>query len=357
VTVSGRLQKYKRLFDDVRRGRLARVYFLYGTEEHMKREFVRALIEAALPEGDRTFNLDIVHGDEFDATAFSERLQSFPLFASRRLVILRDFETLSPSDRDGVAEQAASVPETLILVIESSREKLDTAAHKRAAAAAGSHGVSFAFEALDEGETLERILARFRREAVEVDPEALDLLIESVGTRLIDLANEVDKILLAAPDGGRITRDIVAEVVGRYRTESLFAFLDGVGVADPGTTVTRLGGLVDAGEEPVFVVAMLLRRVVSLLEVQQMVDERGRAVATDRALADAIAATPSPFFAGRLRTQAARVPRAALETLLVNLRWADLKLKTTSLDARSVIEEALLASHVGKGLATPAPAS
>ncbi len=355
--MAGRLHGYKRLFDDVRQGRLARVYFLYGPEEYLKREFVRELIQAVLPEGDRTFNLDIVHGDEFDATAFTERLQSFPLFAARRLVILRDFDALSPSNRDRVAEAAGTVPDGLTLVVESSREKLETAAHKRLAAAAGKAGVSFAFEALDEGETLERVLARFRREGVEVDPEALDLLIESVGTQLIDIANEVDKILLAAPAGGRVTRDVVAAVVGKYRTESLFAFLDGIGVSGPAPTVSRLAGLVDAGEEPVFIVAMLLRRVVSLLEVQQVVAERGRGVGGDRALADAIAATPSPYFAGRLRAQAARVPRATLETLLANLRWADLKLKTTSLEARGVIEEALLAAHVGKSLATFAAGS
>ena len=43
-----------------------------------------------------------------------------------------------------------------------------------------------------------------------------------------------------------------------------------------------------------------------------------------------------------------------LESLLANLRWADLRLKTTSLDARCVIEEALLAAHAGKTLATTA---
>ena len=48
---------------------------------------------------------------------------------------------------------------------------------------------------------------------------------------------------------------------------------------------------------------------------------------------------------------------AMLESLLANLRWADLRLKTTSLDARCVIEEALLAAHAGKTLATPLPSA
>ncbi len=351
--MAGRLQKYKRLFDDVRKGPLAPVYFIYGPEEFMKREFVRELIHAALPEPERAFNLDILHGDEFDGPAFDDRLQSFPLFATRRVVILRNFEALAVSAREHVADCASAVPGGVTLVVESSASKLETAAHKRLGAAAAAAGVSFPFDALDESETLERVLGRFRREGVQVDPDALDLLIESVGTQLIDLANEVDKILLATPDGGRVTRDLVASVVGRYRTDTLFSLLDGLGVSAPATVLPRLGSLVDAGEEPVFVVAMLLRRVVSLLEVQHVMAERGRAVSSDRAMAESIAATTSPFFAGRLREQASRVPRASLEMLLVNLRWADLKLKTTALDPRAVIQEALLAAHVGKSLATP----
>ena len=94
------------------------------------------------------------------------------------------------------------------------------------------------------------------------------------------------------------------------------------------------------------------RRVVNLMEVQRVVAERGRAVGSDRALAEHIASTTSPFFAARLREQASKTTPAALETMLANLRWADLKLKTTSLDSRSVVEEALLAAHVGKRLAS-----
>jgi hypothetical protein len=92
--------------------------------------------------------------------------------------------------------------------------------------------------------------------------------------------------------------------------------------------------------------------VVALLEVRHVVAERGRAVASDRALAETIAATQSAFFAGKLREQASRATQAALETLLSNLRWADLKLKTTSLEAKFVVEAALLASDVGKALAS-----
>jgi DNA polymerase-3 subunit delta len=346
-------EAYKKLFEDVRAGRVKALYFLHGPEEYMKREFLKELTAAVLPGGDRTFNLDILYGEDFQAQSFDDRVQAFPLFAKKRLVVLRDFDALSTSEREYVIEKASQLPDGLVLVVESAVEKLETVAHKRLAELASRNGVLVPCSSLDESETMERVLARFRREEYKVDPDALDLLIESVGTAMIDLANEIDKIQLAAKDKRHVTRELVEAVVGKYRTVTLFSVLDAAGSSAPATVLPRLATLIESGEEPVFIVAMLLRRVVSLLEVQQVLAERGRAVSNDRALADAIAATPSPFFAGKLREQAARVSPAMLESLLANLRWADLRLKTTSLDARAVIEAALLAAHAGKTLATP----
>ena len=352
-----RLADYKRLFDEVRKGALKPVYFLHGPEEYMKREFVRELVHAALPEAERPFNLDIVHGDQFDPQELDDRLQSFPLFSSRRVVIVRNFEALSVANRERLVEMAGAVPPSVTLVVESNDEKLETVAHKKLAAAAAKAGVEFAFGSLNESETLERVLGRFRREGIHVDADALDLLVESVGTQLMDLFNEVDKILLAAAESKKATRELVAGVVGKYRTETMFGLLDGVGVSAPANTLSRLASLIDSGEEPVFLVAMMLRRVVALLEVRHVVAERGRAVSNDRALAESLASTQSPFFATKLREQASRTDTTQLETLLGNLRWADLKLKTTNLDAKCIVEEALVASHVGKALASPSLAS
>ena len=46
-----------------------------------------------------------------------------------------------------------------------------------------------------------------------------------------------------------------------------------------------------------------------------------------------------------------RFDSEALETYLENLRWADTKMKSTALPARSLIETSLLASSVRKTLA------
>jgi DNA polymerase-3 subunit delta len=345
------LQKYRRLFDAVKKGSIHRVYFLYGPEEYLKKEFIRDLLDAALPEGNRAFNLDVFYGDEFDQPLFDDRMGSFPLFNERRAVILRNFKELSNAHKEHVIAAAAGVPEAAVLVVETPNEKLETVRLKNMKKAADALGTSFDFRFLDEEETIERVKSRFNREGYDIEGEALELLVESVGTRLIDLINEVEKICLAAGEAKAVDRELVAAVVGRYRSESLFSLLDCMGRRDPARMIRLLNRLVDGGEEPVVVVGMLLKRVALLLEVHALMAERGRSAGTGRALAAMMPGAISPWYADTLARQAVEFDRGELERLLANLRWADFKVKTSSLAPKHLVEEALMASHLGKTLA------
>lgn len=345
------LQSYRRIFDALKKRDPGGAYFLYGPEEYLKREFVRELMSRALPEKNRAFNLDILYGDEFDGAAFDDRLHSFPLFTDRRVVILKNFDALSTGAKDHVIESVERVPDALVFVVESQAEKLDNARLKNLKKAVDRRGLAAAFPLLDDQESIDRVLSRIKREGFGIETDALDLLVESVGTRLIDLGNEVDKILLAAPEGSTIDRNLVAAVVGKYRAQSVFGLLDDLSRRNPASLVRSLTGLVDGGEEPVFILGMLLKRTVLLLHACTLAAERPAAVANDRALASAMGGI-SPFYAAVLRRQAGRFQRDELERLLDNLRWADVKLKTTALDAKALLQEALVASHLGKTLAS-----
>lgn len=344
------LQAYRKLFDTLKKGDVERLYFLHGPEEYLKKEFVRELLERALPERNRAFNLDILYGDEFDRALFDDRVGSFPLFTDRRVVILKNFDSLSLSNKDHVIASAERVSDSLVFVVESAAEKLDNARLRNLGKAASKHGVEASFPLLDEQETLARVSARFQREGFRVEPDALDLLVESAGTRLIDLGNEVDKILLAATEGQPIDRELVAGVVGRYRTETVFSLLDELSARSPEALLRKLESLIDGGEEPVFILAMLLKRTVLLLQAALVENERG--ARDDRSFAAAMGGI-SPYYAAVLRRQARRFAPDGLERLLDNLRWADIRLKTTQVDAKIVLEEALVASHLRKTLASP----
>jgi hypothetical protein len=60
----------------------------------------------------------------------------------------------------------------------------------------------------------------------------------------------------------------------------------------------------------------------------------------------------SPFQARILLHQSACFEKEEVELLLNNLRWADLNLKTTQINPKHILEEALMASFARKRLAS-----
>ncbi len=330
------------------------MYLLYGPEEFIKKEFVAELTRVALGEQNRVFNLDILHGDEFDADAFNDRVSSFPLFTDRRMVIVKKFEALSTANKDFVLDRVEAIPESLVFVAETIAGKMDTARMKRLKKLAETNGLTFCFQYLSEDETLARVRGRLQREGFDVEPDALDLLVESVGTRLIDLTNELEKIILGASSTKVVDRELVSAVVGRYRTENLFSVLELLGGSNVGSLILRMNRLIDGGEEPIFVMAMLIRRVLLLLEVKSLLIERGPSARSPEAMARLLAGYTSPYYLGPLIDQAQRMDLDTLHDYLDNLRWADMKLKGSSIPPRSILETALIASHMRKKLAIAA---
>jgi DNA polymerase-3 subunit delta len=339
------LQRYKKLFDSLKSGKPHRFYFLYGPEEFLKKEFISELIEARLSDQNRAFNLDIFHGDEFDRDSFDDRISSFPLFTEERMLVLKKFEALSTPHKDFVIDRAVGLPDSVVLVTETAVDRLDTARLKKLKKHADDTGLAFRFEHLSHDETVERVKARLHREGFAIEPDAMDLLVDSVGTHLIDLANELDKIVLSTDEGARVTRDTVAAVVGKYRTENLFAFLDHLGKRDQSDVIARLHRVIDGGEEPVFVLAMLIRRILQLLHVQLLMHESGRGGLQRGRLG------VSSYQATILLDQAKRFRLDELEIFLGNLRWADVKIKTSAARPQSLLETALVASETRKKLA------
>lgn len=347
------LAKYKKLFDGVRRGDIEKIYFLYGPEEYLKKEFIGEIIKKVIPERNRAFNLDIFHGDEFDKNAFDDRMSSFPLFAERRMVILKRFEDLNAAGKDLVLERLQKIPDSIVFVVESGEEKPATVRSKTMKQMADKQGISFQFKHLSEVETIARVEGRFKKEGLRIEREAVELLVDSVGTGLSDLINEVEKIALHAGEGRLITQDDVKDIIGRYRTESLFDILEYLTCGEKvHLAIRKINRLIDAGEAPVFILAMLLKRTIQLLQVKMLQEESGARMISSKVLAGKLRRSVS--FADDLRRQADEFGRRDLDILLENLRWADLTLKSSTVDAKHLFEEALLASSLRKMLAPQA---
>ncbi|GJG86004.1 hypothetical protein tb265_11850 [Gemmatimonadetes bacterium T265] len=216
-------------------GAFAPLYYFYGDDDYQKDDAVRQLLAAAVDPATRDFNLETVRGAEAEAGALGSLLDTPPMMAERRAVVLRDPAALKKDARaalDRYLERAA--PDTVLLLVAPAGGKVDRALLTRAGAGA------FEFAPLRE----DRLLRWITHHAstvlgARITPEAARLLQEAVGNDLPQLAAELDKLASYAQgrsgDALAIDEAAVTAVVGVRRGETLADLLDAVARQDART--------------------------------------------------------------------------------------------------------------------------
>ena len=198
------------------------VYLLYGDEDVLKDEAIRSLLDAGVPET-RDFNLDIRFASDLTPESFNALVNTPPMLAERRGVVIRGIEQLGKRKtklRDELIRYLAQPnPTTLLVLVVAAGEEPDVELVR------GSEPVEFEPLAAD------RVPRWLQHHAttlkLSLAPEAAKLLLSAVGNDLSTLARELEKLAsLAVGIGREITAEDVSSLVGVRRGETIFDLVE-----------------------------------------------------------------------------------------------------------------------------------
>jgi DNA polymerase-3 subunit delta len=191
------------------------VYYFHGDEDVLKDEAIRALVDRALDPAARAFNLDQRRAGDLDPEAFHGLVNTPPLLAAIRVVVLRgieDLRTTSKVRHELVRYLRSPSPTTVLVLVEGAGEPPDPELLRLA--------TSVVLEPLPPARVHKWIAHRAAQLGLTLAPAAADLLVQTVGSDLGALAGELDK-LAAAAAGRPATPDDVAALVGARPGETL----------------------------------------------------------------------------------------------------------------------------------------
>ena len=196
------------------------VYYFHGKDDFLKESTARELMTAVLDPSTREFNLEVLRGDEVAADRLDTVLATPPMFADRRMVVVRDVSSLKKDARATLMAYLANPAGDLVLLLVDPAAETDEAIAK----------VSFAvdFEELT-GNRVPAWITHYTQTTLgaTITEAAAALLHEAVGTDLAALASELDK--LASFSAGRaIDDEAVRAVVGVRSGETMGDLLDAV---------------------------------------------------------------------------------------------------------------------------------
>lgn len=317
-------------------------YILHGQDDFGRdEELVR--LRNKMAGGDRAMadlNTTILDSQKLTLGELRHACDSIPFMADRRLVIVHGLlARLSSTGRNNeqpawkrewlqeLVEYLPHLPPTTRLIfvenraLKSSHPILRLAEEERKR----RHGFVKLFELPQDRHLPAWIDRRAQAKGANLSSEATRLLAVLVGNDLRLLDQEIDKLYLYAGERQITTQDVRA-LVSRARQESIFDLVDCVGRRETDRALVLLHRMLDAGEAPLYLLAMLARQIRILIQVK---DLQGRGLGKNEIAGEL---RLHPYVVEKGMAQAWNFSLSQLEAAHHNLVETDWAIKTGRLE-------------------------
>ncbi len=333
----------------IKGGDIPPAIYLYGDEDVLKDEAVRAILDAVVDPGLRDFNYDVRSAAQLDPDHVEALCTTLPMMAERRLVVIRDVEAWTKRARAKAAVLhylARPAAETVLILVQGASRRED----ERSDADSDLAGLACAVDvARCTPKLAERwVLKRAEERGVRLEPAAAAHLVKAVDADLGAARSELDKL---AGLGGTtpVTLDQLTALLGIRHGETQADWCDAILDDHPAQAAGILPHLLDqSGVSGVGLLTQLGTHLVGLGLARALYDRGQRGAGLERAVFDAIIrARPARL---DYRGAAARWSRAAeawplprVDAAIAAARQADQRLKGTTLaDVRGVLIDLIM---------------
>jgi len=324
------------------------LYLFHGEDDLSRREAVKALVPA--PGSDDYAAVSIFEGST-DVQAVIEACNTLPFLASRRCVLLRNFIAANsrrgkgqagdeqPEDSDEpeskrkpmqlLRDYLPNMPDSTVLVLE---ERGKAPANSVLYKYAKQHGEEREFRPLQGSELMSWIRKQFDDRQTAVQPAAVQMLMAYVGSDLLQLQQEIDK-LCAYAGAAQVQQQDVAEMVSSAEETKVWDMIDAAAAGRPQAALAQLRRLLaDTANPPLRTLGAITNRFRALIMVKDLADQRlpDVAIAKRTGLQDWSVRSTRPLLRQFSKDQLRLVYERLLDT--------DMTLKRSPLDDKLTLE-------------------
>ncbi len=324
-------------FDRVlQRGDIGPLYYLYGEEQYLVDRGVRRLVERAITPETRDFNFTVFYGNECKGDEIAEAAQTFPMFADRRVVLVKKSGELSAAALEVLTPYVAAPSPSTCLIFQGDkadqRKKFFTELKKT--------GDLVEFKRPYENQLGSFIAEEAASRGKKVEPAAAALLSYLVGTNLQELASQMEKVATFVGEKNSIKIDDIRTIVSDTKVDSVFELANSLGERDLAKCLRCLHTILRDGEAPLMVLAVLTRHFRQLWLVRELLDNKETPQEIGRQTGI------PPYFVKGMMVQARKYSLDDFTLVFERLFATDLALKTSG-GKPSLLMEHLVMSICG----------
>ena len=219
---------YEEIVRQVRAGDFKPVYYLMGDEPYYIDRVSDYIVEQALKEEERDFNLTILYGPQTTGEEVVNAAKRYPMMAERQVVVVREAQSLEHKEMLSYYVQKPLASTVLIICHKNGTLDRRTNLAKEIQKA----GIIFESNKLYDRELPTFATSYVRRKGSEIAPDACMILCEYVGADLNRLAGELDKLIVAVGEGKRIDAQAIQDNIGISKEYNSFELVAALSMRD-----------------------------------------------------------------------------------------------------------------------------
>ncbi|QQS48843.1 MAG: DNA polymerase III subunit delta [Acidobacteriota bacterium] len=329
------LKEFRDFLKQIENGQIGPLYLFEGTELYLREQALRKLTEAAVDAGVRDFNYAVVSAVEEGLDEALGLARQYPMISARRMVVVKDFETISDDRQiEALKDYFRDPSETTVLVFVTNgldnRRTISTILRK------GCETVRF--DPLDEQTGAPNWVRDYVHQAGgAIDAGTAAYLVGMVGTSLLRLTTELDKLLAYAGEKGRITRAEIDELTLYTHEHTNFEITDAIINGDRRRALRVLDHIfTNPPENPQTLSLFILGAIASNYRRMLMAKELMRQNVPNSELAKALGM--SPYAVTHINEKARKMQTGKLISGIRRIAETDAALKSSMATPRLLIE-------------------
>lgn len=218
--------KYNKMIVQIKEGNFSPVYILMGEESYYIDKVCEAIIDNALKEEEKDFNLTVLYGSETKAQRVMDEARRFPVMAERQVVVVREAQALK--DLEQLEKYMDKPVPTTILVICYMGGTID--ARKKLITKANAIGQVLNSEPLKYDKDIVRFINEYlkKEHKATIEERAAQVVAAHIGGDLKRLTSELEKVLISFSEKDKkyITSDLVESKIGISKNYNVYELRD-----------------------------------------------------------------------------------------------------------------------------------
>lgn len=330
----------RQLKQNIKERNFARAYFIYGDEDYLKQFYCDFISKKCVSDGMEGFNLkkyDATDGGTFDEV--QEASQTLPAFSGYACVVAHDFplDNIFGIDKDAFSDFIKDIPETTVLIFWQDTVEVNlkkNSKYKSIVDLISKNGDTVCFDRMDRDSLTKILVTGASKRGCRLEKNTALYLIDTVGTDLTTLQNELEKLCNYKKNSVIENKDI-DEICIKSLEANVFDLSRAIGAKNSQKAFAILEKLLDEKEKPELILGTLIAAYVDMYRAKTALEAGEKAD-----FAAGIYNYKNKEF--RLRNAARDCSKLSLSELclcLDKLNSADQKLKTRVISEKIILEK------------------